>query len=88
MSILNTLHAKQGFHVYDAYTPQLDEMPGDIRRRPHQGNIAHLADLNHIIADQTVTSLEQLQSRFALSDAAFPHNQYSFTEHIDQHPMD
>ena len=33
LSILNALHAKQGFHVYDAYTPQLDEMPGDIRRR-------------------------------------------------------
>ena len=63
-------------------------MPRDLGRGPHQRIVADLVDLHHIIRHQAVSPLNQLQGRFALADAAFPHNQQPFAVYIDQHPMD
>ena len=63
-------------------------MLGNIRRASHQSLIADLADLHNIICYQTMSSLDQLQRRLALSDSALAHNQNALAEYIDQHAVD
>ena len=57
-------------------------MPRNIRRASDQGLIADLADLHHVVADETVTSFDQLQSRLTLTDAALAHDQHALAEHV------
>jgi len=45
-------------------------------------------DLNHIVGDQTVTTLDQLQSSLTLTDATLAHDQDTFTIDIHQNTMD
>ena len=62
-------------------------MTRDIRGRSDQCGIGNLPDLDHIVRDETMTSLDQLQSSLALADAALAHDQDAFTVYVDQHPV-
>ena len=88
LGLLHALDAEQGLHIHDADAAQLDEMLRDLRRASHQRVVADLVDLHHIVRHQTVSALNQLQSRLALSDAALAHDQHALTVHIHQHAMD
>ena len=88
LSVLNALDTEQGLHVDDADAAKLDKMPGDVRRASHQGIVADTADLHHVIADETVASLDQLQSSLALANAALAHDQNTLAVNIHQYAMD
>ena len=62
-------------------------MTGNIRCRTDQGFIADAADLDHIIADETVTALNQFQRCLTLADTALAHNQNTLAKYIDQYAV-
>ena len=62
-------------------------MPCDIRCCTHQSIIADSADFYHIITDQTMTSLNQLQSCLTFTNTTFSCNQHTDTIYIHQHTM-
>src|SRR5699024_3643501 len=76
LRILHALDTEQRLDIDYADAAQLDKVARNIRRGSHQRNIADFADLHHVIADQTVSSLDQLQSSLTLSDTALAHYQY------------
>ena len=87
LGILHALHAKQGFHIDDPDAAQLDKVLGDVRSAADQSVVADLADLHHVVGDQTVAALDQLQGRLALADAALAHDQHALAEHVDEHAV-
>ena len=88
LGILDALHAEQGLHVNDPDAAELNEIFGDIGSGAHQGLVAHLPDLHHVVAHQPVAPFDELQGRLALSDAAFPRNENALTEHVHQNAVD
>ena len=82
LGVLHALHTEQGLYINDADAPQFDKMLGDVRGASNQGIIADPAYLHHVIRHQTVSPLNQFQGSLALADAAFSHNQHTFTEYI------
>ena len=67
LCILYALYTEQRLDIDNADTAKLDEMTGNIRCRTDQGFIADAADLDHIIADETVTALNQFQRCLTLA---------------------
>ena len=59
LGILNTLYTEQCFYIDDTDTTKLNKMTCDIRRRSYQRYIADLTDLNNIITDKTVATLDR-----------------------------
>ena len=62
-------------------------MSGDIRGGSDKRIIADLANLHHIVRHQTMASADKLQSRLALSDTTFAHDQHTFAVDIHQHAV-
>src|SRR5699024_2044765 len=81
-------HTEKSLYIYDSNTSQFNKMPGDIRSGTYQRYIADTTYLHNIIADKTMSSLNQFQSGLTLSDAALAHDQHAFTVYIHQNAMD
>ena len=62
-------------------------MSGNIRCTSNQRRITDLLDLNYIICNQTVASLDQLQSGLRFTDTTLTHDQNTFAIYIDQYSM-
>ena len=63
-------------------------MSCNFRSASDQSLIADLSDLHHVVRYETVASLNELQSRFTLTDSALTHDQNAFTEYIHQNAVD
>src|SRR5699024_6899510 len=88
LCVLYTFHTEKSLYIYDSNTSQFNKMPGDIRSGTYQRYIADTTYLHNIIADKTMSSLNQFQSGLTLSDAALAHDQHAFTVYIHQNAMD
>ena len=62
-------------------------MTGNIRCRTDQGFIADAADLDHIIADETVTALNQFQRALTFADTRVSADQHTDTAYIYKHAV-
>ena len=59
----------------------------DIRGASHQRILTDSADLHHIIRDKTMPSLDQLQRRLGLTDAALARDQHALAVYVHQHAV-
>ena len=87
LGILDAGYAEQGLDVDDADAAQLNEMLGDVRRGADQRIVADLSDLHHIVGNQAVSSLDQLQGRLRFSDAALARDQDALAVYVHQHAV-
>ena len=87
LGILNTLDTEQCFYIDDTDASKFDKMTCDIRCRTYQCHITDLTDLDNIITDKTMASLDQLQSSLALTDTALTCDQNSLAINIHQYTM-
>ena len=78
---------EQSLDIHDADTTQFNEVLCDIRCGTHQRIIADLAEFYHIIGYQTMSSLDQLQSRLGLTDAALAGDQDTLAVDIHQYAV-
>ena len=60
LTVAHARHAEQRLDVYNSDASELDQVLGDLGRRSDQCVLAHLADLHHVVGDQSVPSLDQL----------------------------
>ena len=88
LGILDAGYTEQRLHIDDADAAKLNEMLGDIRRGSDQRIVADLADLHHVVGNQAVPPLDQLQGRLRLTDAALARDQDALAVYVHQHAMD
>ena len=84
LGILNTGDTEQCLHINDSDTTLFDKVFGDIRCGSNKRLITDLADLNSIICNQTMSSLDQFQRRLGLTDAALTGDQDTLAVDIHQ----
>ena len=69
--------------VDDPQPAQLHVMAGQVRRGPDE-DVADAADLHHVVRDQPVAAVDEVQGTFRLADPALPHDQDAQAEDVDQ----
>ena len=62
-------------------------MPCYVRSSSYKSCIADLLDLNHVVRNKSVSSLQKLQRRLRLTDSTLTHDQYALAVYIDKNRM-
>ena len=88
LGLSDTGYTEQGLDIDDSDAPKLNKVLGDGRCPADQGVFTDSADLNDIVRDQTMAALDQLQSRFRLTDAALAGDQKAHAVNVYQNTVD
>ena len=62
-------------------------MPDILGSRTDKGFVRHLTDLNRIVSNKAVTSLDKLKGCFALTHSAFTHYQNTLAVNLDENAV-
>ena len=87
LGIFNTLNTKQSLNINNTYTTQFNEMSCNVRRRTYQGYITDFTKFNNIITYKTMTTFDQFQSSFTLTNSTFASDQDAFTIYIHKYTV-
>ena len=87
LAFLYRRHTKEGSDVHDADASKLYKVSRDIRSRADEEFFTYLSDLHHVIGNETVASLYQLQRSFGFTDTAFACYQHAFAVYIHQYSV-
>ena len=87
LRIFNTFYTKQCLDINNTDAAKFDKMTGNIRCRAYQSDITDFTQLYNIIAYKTMSSFDQLQCSFTLTNTALSCDQNSFAINIYKHTM-
>ena len=82
----NRADAENLLDIHNAHAAQLHEVAHHLRRFAEQ-RAPHAGDIHHVVGDELMAVLDELQRAFALAHAAFAGNHQPHAEHIQQHAV-
>ena len=85
--VLDGAHTEDAAHVDDADAAELDEVFDYRRRGADERLFGNALDLDGVVGDETVTSLDELDRRFALAYPAVAEDEHTFAVYLDEHAV-